>query len=75
MTGAAVGSAGSGAGMRARDESVPAGTERGRAAADQAGVEEIERTSGRDVPMGGGGAAGKTGGGGKGGAGGTASKP
>jgi hypothetical protein len=73
-TGAAMGSAGTGAGMRARDDSEAGGTERGRASADQAGV-EIERTSGRDMPLGGGGAAGRTGAGGRGGAGGTASRP
>src|SRR5688572_33119340 len=85
VTGAAVGSAGSGAGMRARDDSAGAGIERGSAtgtAADETGLEAIQRTSGEEVPLGSGGSAGKTGGAagrggstGRGGAGGTTAKP
>jgi hypothetical protein len=83
-TGATVASAGSGAGMRARGDLE--GTERGSATgtgADQTGSGAIERTSGRDVPLGtggsasklGGGAAGRGGSAGKGGAGGTMARP
>jgi hypothetical protein len=76
-TGAAVGSAGTGAGMRTGNEAER--TSVGRAtgtSADRPAADEIERTSGRDETLGSGGTASKMGGsGGRGGTGGTTARP